>query len=143
MPRTSRLIVVANRLPFRKSGVRWLSSEGGLVTALVPIARQRHGAWIGWTGASERATTRAVHDGITIQPVALTERQVDGFYHEFSNRTLWPLYHDAIRTPEFDRLQEGHAQQAEQHHQQRGAEQRAAREVDQDVQHGQSSTMAR
>ncbi len=104
MPRTSRLIVVANRLPFRKSGTRWLSSEGGLVTALVPIARQRHGAWIGWTGSSERSTTRAVHEGITIQPVALTERQVDGFYHEFSNRTLWPLYHDAIRTPEFDRV---------------------------------------
>lgn len=101
-----RLIVVANRLPVRRAGgtsPRWVESEGGLVTALLPIAKQRHGAWIGWTGSSERRTSKFVHEGVTIQPVSLSDREVDGFYNEFSNRTLWPLYHDAIRTPEFDR----------------------------------------
>ncbi len=32
----------------------------------------------------------------------MVEREVDGFYHGFSNRTLWPLYHDAVQTPEFN-----------------------------------------
>jgi trehalose 6-phosphate synthase len=106
MPSNRRLIVVANRLPVRRvSGgeTRWVASEGGLVTALAPIARSTHGAWVGWSGASDRRTARFTHDGIAIQPLALSEREVESFYHEFSNRTLWPLYHDAIRTPEFDR----------------------------------------
>lgn len=103
-----RLVVVANRLPVRRDGTErhdahWAPSEGGLVTALAPIAKKRRGAWIGWAGSSGRSVSRFDWDGITIQPIALTERQVDGFYDRFSNRTLWPLYHDAIRTPEFDR----------------------------------------
>lgn len=99
----SRLVVVANRLPVRRSAGRWVESEGGLVTALLPIVKQGSGAWIGWTGSTEPGPGRFKSEGITLQSVDLTEREVDGFYNEFSNRTLWPLYHDAIRTPEFDR----------------------------------------
>jgi trehalose 6-phosphate synthase len=35
--------------------------------------------------------------------VRLSSSDLAGFYHGFSNRTLWPLFHDAIRTPEFRR----------------------------------------
>jgi trehalose 6-phosphate synthase len=41
--------------------------------------------------------------GVGIRPVALAASEVETFYHGFSNSTLWPLYHDAIRAPEFHR----------------------------------------
>jgi trehalose 6-phosphate synthase len=33
--------------------------------------------------------------------VRVSREEVERFYHGMSNRTFWPLYHDAIRTPEF------------------------------------------
>lgn len=52
----SRLIVVSNRLPyaFRRTDRRWRAEPGagGLVTALLPVLRDRGGTWIGWPGAS-------------------------------------------------------------------------------------------
>ncbi|MCW5764693.1 MAG: trehalose-6-phosphate synthase [Phycisphaeraceae bacterium] len=109
MPKPPRLIVVANRLPINRVGsgpsARWVESGGGLVTALVPMCRAQRGAWVGWTGAatSRGAAVRPfTHEGIGIRPVTLSEAEVDGFYHQMSNRTFWPLYHDAIRTPDFD-----------------------------------------
>jgi trehalose 6-phosphate synthase len=102
-----QLVIVANRLPVHRvgsgEGVRWQSSAGGLVTAMAPIIRQRGGAWVGWTGSSVPVGRSFVHDGLRIRPLALSPRETEGFYHGFSNRTLWPLFHDAIRTPEFRR----------------------------------------
>jgi len=109
MPRGSRLIAVANRLPVHNSAAptsgrsHWESSSGGLVTAMVPILRKTQGVWIGWSGVPDHQVKPFAHDGITIQPVTLNDKEIDGFYHHMANRTLWPLYHDAIRTPEFDR----------------------------------------
>jgi trehalose 6-phosphate synthase len=54
--RPGRFIVVSNRLPFsfgRGAGGRWRAepASGGLVTALLPVLRNRGGTWVGWTGA--------------------------------------------------------------------------------------------
>lgn len=108
MPRDERrLIVVANRLPVTRVGsgdaARWQSSAGGLVTAVAPILQKTGGSWVGWTGGSGGSSRGFDHDGIRMKPVPLTDTEVDRFYHGFSNRTLWPLFHDAIRTPEFHR----------------------------------------
>ncbi len=107
MDTEKRLIVVANRLSVhrvRKQGkTRWEQSHGGLATALTPIMRARGGTWVGWTGNAGETISKFRHDGIQIVPMTLTAREIDGFYNGFSNRTLWPLYHDAIRTPEFHR----------------------------------------
>lgn len=101
-----RLIVVANRLPMRRVGqgasARWETSPGGLVAAVEPILRRVGGAWVGWSGAAGRAGRAFQHENVRIKPVGLTTREVEGFYHGMSNRTLWPLYHDAIQPPEFD-----------------------------------------
>jgi len=43
------------------------------------------------------------HDGIHLCPVSLSKREVDLYYKGMSNSTLWPLYHDSIRTPQFRR----------------------------------------
>ena len=55
--RPGRLIVVSNRLPFsfsRVPGGRWRvePASGGLITALLPVLRNRGGTWVGWTGAA-------------------------------------------------------------------------------------------
>jgi trehalose 6-phosphate synthase len=38
-----------------------------------------------------------------LRPVPITEDEYDDFYVGFANRTLWPLYHDAVRAPSFER----------------------------------------
>jgi trehalose 6-phosphate synthase len=101
-----RLVVVANRLPVTRTrdGAGWETSPGGLVSALVPILQNRDGAWVGWPGESGEGNTEAfTHEGIRLRPVAMTEDEVRDFYQGFANTTLWPLYHDAVRWPEFHR----------------------------------------
>lgn len=101
------LVVVANRLPVRQTrkGPRtsWETSPGGLVTAMRPLLRERGGSWVGWTGAEGGASKPFVHDGMHIHPVPLTRTDIERFYEGFSNETLWPLYHDVLRTPHFHR----------------------------------------
>lgn len=70
---------------------------------MAPILRKRGGGWIGWTGAAGNAPRPFVHDGIRIRAVPLSHGEIDNFYLGFSNATLWPLYHDALRTPVFHR----------------------------------------
>ena len=102
VPDKASFVVVANRLPFTRAGGKVVESSGGLVTALAPILRKEGGAWIGWTGQTGPAGRAFTHDGIHVVPVHLSAAEVEGFYNRLSNRTLWPLYHDAIRPPEFD-----------------------------------------
>ncbi len=103
---SGRLFIVANRLPVhrvgRGPGAHWAESAGGLVTALGPVLRDRTGAWVGWTGAAGKAPRPFRHNGLYMRPVPLSEWEVDVYYHQMCNRTFWPLYHDAIRTPEFE-----------------------------------------
>lgn len=106
MRKPRRLVIVSNRLPASRVGsgsaARWQSGAGGLVTALTPIVRERKGEWVGWSGGAGAAPRSVEHDGVRMRPVSLTTPEITGFYHGFSNRTLWPLFHDAIRPPEFN-----------------------------------------
>jgi trehalose 6-phosphate synthase len=43
------------------------------------------------------------YQGIRLKPVDISREEYESFYLGFSNATLWPLYHDAIRTPTFRR----------------------------------------
>lgn len=101
-------VVVANRLPVdrveRPDGTAdWRPSPGGLVTAFDPIMHKRHGAWVGWHGAADEELEPFEDDGLTLVPVALSSSEVTDYYEGFSNATLWPLYHDAVATPQFRR----------------------------------------
>lgn len=101
------LVVVANRLPVQRStaqgGEGWRPSPGGLVSALTSVLQNRNGLWIGWSGSSERQETPANYEGIRLKAVDISSDEFDDFYLGFSNATLWPLYHDAIRAPTFHR----------------------------------------
>jgi len=101
-------VVVANRLPVDRverpdGSADWRPSPGGLVTAFDPIMHKRRGAWVGWHGAADEELEPFEDDGLALVPVQLSATEVEEYYEGFSNATLWPLYHDAIATPQFDR----------------------------------------
>ncbi len=109
-----RLVVVSNRLPLVLApgpDGSWVSKpgSGGLVTALLPVLRDRGGVWIGWpgicghTGEVETAlASTAEKAGYRLAPVALSVEDQAGFYHGFSNEVLWPLFHDLQSLCNFD-----------------------------------------
>ena len=110
----SRLIVVSNRLPFafqRSARGRWHAEpgSGGLVTALLPVLRNRGGTWIGWPGAVGSAREFAAplaeagaKAGYRLGAVTLSEDEVRDFYLGFSNEVVWPLFHDLPSLCNFD-----------------------------------------
>ena len=100
-----RLMVIANRLPvaFDRESGQWQTSPGGLVSALTPILRENKGMWVGWSGVSGKVFQPFVHEDIEQVPVDLDHQEYLDFYVGFCNGTLWPLYHDTIRPPQFHR----------------------------------------
>jgi alpha,alpha-trehalose-phosphate synthase [UDP-forming] len=111
---SSQLIVVSNRLPFSfrragRGGWRAEPGSGGLVTALLPVLRDRGGTWIGWPGVAGPAREFAPaldaagsEAGYRLAAVALDEEEVRDFYHGFSNEVIWPLFHDLPSLCNFD-----------------------------------------
>jgi len=104
----SDFVVVANRLPIdmepQPDGtVVFKRSPGGLVTALEPLLRRNRGAWIGWPGVVDAAEDPIIENGLHLHPVRLDDDDVADYYEGFSNATLWPLYHDLIVKPVYER----------------------------------------
>ena len=109
-----RLIVVSNRLPYvleshSRDGWTLKPGSGGLVTALLPVLRDRGGVWIGWSGTTEDTPEVAEvfrgassEAGYSLEPVSLTQEEVDKYYHGYSNESVWPLFHDLQSRCEFD-----------------------------------------
>jgi trehalose 6-phosphate synthase len=106
-PRKWPLLIVANRLPATRvkarGKVQFKRSPGGLVSALIPIVQKSGGGWIGWSGGAAPTPDPFEHEGIAHLPVSVSRTELQGFYHGFCNGTLWPLYHDAVREPEYHR----------------------------------------
>jgi len=104
----AEFVVVANRLPVDlergpDGSDNWKRSPGGLVTALEPVLRSHHGAWVGWPGLADADAKPFEDDGLQLHPVTLTSEDVENYYEGFSNDTLWPLYHDVVAPPSYHR----------------------------------------
>jgi trehalose 6-phosphate synthase len=92
------IVIAANRLPVtRTTDHSWTPSPGGLVRALLPLLRATGGTWIGWTGEADDEPEPFSLDSVRLHPVLVTGDEVQDYYEGFSNDTLWPLYHDALR----------------------------------------------
>ncbi|MGD8978042.1 MAG: trehalose-6-phosphate synthase [Gammaproteobacteria bacterium] len=102
-----RLIVVSNRLPvvFKKNNDTgdWSSrtGSGGLVSALMPVLRDRGGIWVGWPGVRDNEAPLVPYlkelsedVGYGLEGVYLSDAEIKGFYEGFSNQIIWPLFHD-------------------------------------------------
>lgn len=113
-PAQNPLVVVSNRLPIvvtRKRGgeMEIKPGSGGLVTSLEHVLREQAGTWIGWLGTSgnlsdiQPALQEASEGaGYRLEPVPLTEQQIDQYYFGFSNEVIWPLFHDMASRCNFD-----------------------------------------
>jgi trehalose 6-phosphate synthase len=97
------VVAVANRLPVHHGDNGWELSPGGLVTALRPVMATRPGVWVGWDGGTKGVPPLLPESSIRLVPVGLPAVQARNYYHGFANATLWPLLHNAIEKPRFER----------------------------------------
>jgi trehalose 6-phosphate synthase len=83
---------------------------GGLVSALDPTMRRTHGTWVAWgSGSADRDVSDDAgrvqvppeDPQYTLHRVWLDDADIDGYYHGFANRALWPLCHMLIQHFEF------------------------------------------
>ena len=101
-----RLLIVSNRLPVTArcadGDLRLTPSSGGLANGLRPWHEDSGGIWLGWPGDVTRLPLQLLPDlerrlaHRAMVPVFLTADQIDRYYHGFSNRVLWPLFHYSI-----------------------------------------------
>lgn len=109
-----RLLIVSNRLPVsverRKGEIHFKGSVGGVATGLGSYHETHESLWVGWADVSASRLDTAEREQIATAlreqhqcvPVFLTADDVRGFYHGFSNKTLWPLFHQFTQYAEFD-----------------------------------------
>ena len=99
-----RLIIVSNRLPITiecsQGKLVVTPSVGGLATGLGSFYKSRGSVWVGWPGLPSGKLSpeekSEVNDQLSKEdchPVFLSQRQLDGYYNGFCNRTIWPLFH--------------------------------------------------
>lgn len=100
----STLWIVSNRLPFsvqpHDESFVLKPSVGGLATGLQSVREKQSFQWIGWPGIAQDgilpqqwATLTALLKQNDAIPVALTQQDIDLYYHGYANETLWPLSH--------------------------------------------------
>ena len=100
-----RIILVSNRLPvtvqFTGQEMILGQSGGGLATGLKGV-RDRHGSvWIGWPGelpAGSQVRSELEHElsKQNLHPIYLNRAEQKGFYEDYSNAAVWPVFHDLV-----------------------------------------------
>jgi len=58
---------------------------------------------VGWDGGAKGMPSKLPEMHVRLLPISLSAGQVRSYYHGFSNATLWPLLHNAIERPRFER----------------------------------------
>ena len=97
-----RLVIASNRVGSSLKG-----NEGGLATAMLAAFDQREVVWIGWSGevTDEPSDPTRVHrEGrLTRMLVDLQRSDYEGYYLEFANCVLWPVFHYRVNLAEYGR----------------------------------------
>ena len=105
-----KLFLVSNRLPVtiekKKEGLIFSQSAGGLVTGLSAFHGEKDSRWVGWTGipaenidpGQEDRIKEELKNKFRCHPVHLAREEIEGHYHGFCNKTIWPLFHNFTET---------------------------------------------
>jgi trehalose 6-phosphate synthase len=97
-----RLVIVSNRVGSSLKG-----NEGGLATAMLAAFDQREVIWLGWSGEvtdEPPGPTRVHREGrLTRMLVDLERTDYEGYYLEFANSVLWPVFHYRVNLAEYGR----------------------------------------
>jgi trehalose 6-phosphate synthase/phosphatase len=111
----NRLLIVSNRLPVtiqkKKGKLHFNQSVGGLATGLGSFYKSFDSTWAGWVGITSEKISLEEKESIETKlkkefssyPVFLSKREVELYYSEFCNRTLWPLLHGFTQYATYDR----------------------------------------
>lgn len=102
----NKLILVTNREPYIhrkiKKEIICKKSIGGVVSALDPLMQIHKGTWIAWGSGNADYLVTNKKMSLKVPPekplyklrrIPLTKTEIENFYHGFSNRVLWPLFH--------------------------------------------------
>lgn len=98
-PKTNaRFLVVSNRLPELEPATdERTKNVGGLVSALLPVLRDRGGVWLGWSGKTRAGAVATPvltsSDDFSFAAIELPEEWHRHYYLGFANSALWPLLH--------------------------------------------------
>ena len=99
-----RLVIASNRV-----GSSLNANDGGLATALLAALDRRDVVWFGWSGEivdEPPGPTRLQRDGNLVRALVDLERSdYNGYYLEFANRVLWPVFHYRVNLAEYGREQ--------------------------------------
>ncbi len=104
------MILVSNRLPVtvvhRRGQIAFERSPGGLAVGLEAFYREHEARWVGWPGdiadADRRRVSRRLRADFSCYPVFLPRETARRYYANFSNRTLWPLFHSFPNFARYD-----------------------------------------
>jgi trehalose 6-phosphate synthase/phosphatase len=111
----NRLLIVSNRLPVtiqkKKGKLYFNQSVGGLATGLGSFYKSFNSKWVGWCGITsekigleeKKSINTKLENAFSSYPVFLSKREVELYYSEFCNRTLWPLLHGFTQYATYDR----------------------------------------
>ena len=98
----NRLVVVANRLPFKftKQNDTYVAeqSSGGLVSAILALSEKLKATSksfndIIWVGTGDIPAEYKNPKGFCLEVVHVSKEEYDFYYEGFSNDTIWPLFH--------------------------------------------------
>ncbi|PSR02495.1 MAG: trehalose-6-phosphate synthase [Bacteroidetes bacterium QS_8_68_28] len=96
-----RLTVVANRAPIsRTEEGDWVTSVGGLTTALLPVLSDQGGTWVAMgeePDLPEQQDYPAEDPNFRVRRVPLSQEELDGYYYGMANSVLWPLSHYMVQ----------------------------------------------
>jgi trehalose 6-phosphate synthase len=101
------LVLVSNRLP---SPAEQRGAQGGLLTAVRSALRDDPFLWVGWSGHNaEEAPPEAalvVRGSARYASFPLSHADATGYYGGYSNRVLWPLFHQRLPLVRYERNDE-------------------------------------
>ncbi len=97
-----RLIAISNR-----TAVDPKARAGGLAVAVWESLKATGGVWFGWSGDIVENDHHVLHghhdDGVEFLLTDLTQEEHDGYYLNYANRVVWPVFHYRIDLASFDR----------------------------------------
>lgn len=91
------IINVSNRLPITL-GDTIEKSSGGVVSAFDDIRDSFNVNWVGWVGQEindphEQIRLNKLLNEQGLSPLYLTKKEINEYYHSYSNSILWPILH--------------------------------------------------
>ncbi len=109
-----KIFLVSNRLPFNVSiengKVSLQYAVGGLSNSLNSFYQSKNAVWIGWPGiSSEKALgyesqIKDILKQKNCVPVFLSENEIEQYYENFCNKTIWPSFNYFTQYTKYDNV---------------------------------------